>query len=63
MKTLPRIPLREETWQHVTIILDAQTRLKHLGRELRLEYDRVTHERLPRDMARLLMDLERREPD
>ena len=59
MSTLPHIPRQEESWQDVAIIVDAQNRIRHIGKELRYEYDAIAHEPLPREFTDLLDKLER----
>lgn len=60
MSSLPYIPRQKECWQTVAIIVDAQNRIRQIGKELRLEYDTVAHEPLPREFIDLLDKLDRR---
>jgi hypothetical protein len=59
MSTSPQIPRQNESWQTVAIIIDAQNRVRHIGKELRHEYDAIAHEPLPQEFIDLLDKLER----
>jgi hypothetical protein len=59
MSSLPHIPRQTECWQTVATIIDAQNRIRQIGKELRLEYDSVAHEPLPREFIDLLDRLDR----
>jgi hypothetical protein len=63
MGSLPHIPRQDESWHNVSVIIDAQNRVRHIGQELRLEYDAIAHEPLPRELLELLDELERQEQD
>ena len=58
MSTLPHIPRQEESWQDVAIIVDAQNRIRHIGKELRYEFDAIAHEPLPPEFIELLAKLD-----
>jgi hypothetical protein len=59
MSSLPNIPRQTECRQTVATIIDAQNRIRQIGKELRLEYDSVAHEPLPREFIDLLDRLDR----
>jgi hypothetical protein len=60
MNSPPHIPRQNESWHDVTIIVDAQNRIRHIGKELRYEYDAIAREPLPQEFIDLLEKLERR---
>jgi len=60
MGSTPNITRRDESWQDVAIIVDAQNRIRHIGKELRYEFDSIAHEPLPREFIELLDKLERK---
>ena len=59
MSTSPHIKRQEERWHSVAVIIDAQNRVRHIGKELRYEYDAIAHEPLPKEFLELLDKLER----
>jgi len=59
MGSLPNVPRQDQSWQSISTIIDAQSRVRHLGQELRHEYDAIAHEPLPREFLDLLDKLER----
>jgi hypothetical protein len=61
MGSLPNIPRQDKSWQSLAIIIDAQNRVRHIGKELRYEFDAIAHEPLPQEFIDLLDRLERQE--
>jgi hypothetical protein len=60
METLPTVPRQDQSWQSISTIIDAQSRVRHLGQELRHEFDAIAHEPLPREFLDLLDKLDRK---
>ena len=60
MGSLPHIPRQGQSWESIAVIIDAQNRVRHIGKELRHEFDEIAHEPLPREFIELLDRLERR---
>ena len=63
MSPLPHIPRKEEGWQNLAKIIDAQNRVRHIGKELRYEFDAIAHEPLPKEFIELLNRLEQQSSD
>ena len=61
MSSTPNISRQDESWQTVAVIVDVQNRVRHLGQELRHEFDAVAREPLPREFILLLSQLDKRD--
>ena len=61
MSSTPNMARQNESWQTVSIIIDAQNRVRYLGQELRYEYDAIAREPLPREFIALLNRLDQRD--
>jgi hypothetical protein len=63
MSSPPQIARQGQSWESIAIIIDAQNRVRHIGKELRHEFDEIAHEPLPREFIDLLDRLGRQSKD